>query len=165
MSRRGVDGARTRAPVNRRHRLSVVLLTCVVVVLVGCGGSRSSGAANTGEAHLVAVANATCRERREEMRATGATFEARMKMEFASLRALISADRKLPRVGTLISDLAARRRLLREMRKIHRKEGDVTNAFSLLDESYRLEVKIQADLKALGLTSCIGPPPRKPIEG
>lgn len=39
------------------------------------------------------------------------------------------------------------------------------SAFSLFEESYRLEVKVQTDLKALGVTACIGPRPRKPIEG
>jgi len=46
-----------------------------------------------------------------------------------------------------------------------RKEGKGANAFSVLEESYRLEVKVQADLKALGMTSCLGPPPRKLIVG
>jgi hypothetical protein len=46
------------------------------------------------------------------------------------------------------------------------KGGEGPNPFSLLEESYRLEVKVQADLKALGVTSsCLGSPPRKPIGG
>jgi hypothetical protein len=98
-----------------------------------------------------------------------------MKAEFARVRALIHSDRKLPRVGAFISDSAARRRVQAAMRKLSkkagngayfsRKEGKGANAFSLLEESYRLEVKVQADLKALGLTSCVGPTPRKPIGG
>ena len=45
------------------------------------------------------------------------------------------------------------------------KEGKEAGDFSLFEESYRLEVKVQVDLKALGATTCIGPRPRKPIEG
>jgi hypothetical protein len=39
------------------------------------------------------------------------------------------------------------------------------DAFSLMEESYRLEVKVQADLRALGLANCVGPPAREPIGG
>jgi hypothetical protein len=38
-------------------------------------------------------------------------------------------------------------------------------AFSLMEESDRLEVKVQADLTALGVSSCVGPRPQKPIGG
>lgn len=159
--------------MNVRHCLLSTVLICVAAALAGCGGG-SSTAANTPEAHLAALANATCREFHTN-RATGAPFEAHMKTEFARVRALIHSDRKLPRVSTFISDSAARRRVQAAMRKLSkkagngaffsRKEGKGANAFSLLEESYRLEVKVQADLKALGLTSCLGPTPRKPIGG
>jgi hypothetical protein len=156
--------------VNARHCLLSTVLICVAAALAGCGGG-SSTAANTPEAHLAALANATCREFHTN-RATGAPFEAHMKAEFAKVRALIHSDRKLPRVSTFISDSAAQRRvqaaILREAspgKVFRRKEGKGANAFSLLEESYRLEVKVQADLKALGLTSCLGPTPRKPIGG
>jgi hypothetical protein len=95
--------------------------------------------------------------------------------DLAGVRALIHSDRKLPRVATLIGDLAARQREQVALRKLSgkagsgayfsRKAGKGANAFSLLQESYRLEVKVQADLKALGMTSCLGPPPRKLIIG
>jgi hypothetical protein len=163
-----VDPARTRPLVNARHCLLSTVLICVA--LAGCGGSGSSRAA----AHLAAVANAICRESHTN-RATGAPFEVHMKAEFAKVRALIHSDRKLPRVATLIGDLAASQREQVALRKLSRKasngsffsrrERDGANAFSLLNESYRLEVKVQADLKALGLTSCLGPPPRKLIVG
>jgi len=98
-----------------------------------------------------------------------------MGTDLAGVRALIHSDRKLPRVATLIGDLAARQKTQVALRKLSRKagsgayfsrkEGKGANAFSLLEESYRLEVKVQADLKALGMTSCLGPPPRKLIIG
>jgi hypothetical protein len=137
-------------------------LAYVAVALAGCGGGSSSSGANAAEAHLAALANRVCRES-HTLRATGPPFEAHLKSEFASVRALISSDRGVPRVGTLVSDLAAQHRLRSAFGTRQGKE--VTRGFSLLEESYRLEVKIQADLKALGLTSCIGPPPRKPIGG
>ena len=98
-----------------------------------------------------------------------------MKAEFARVRALIHSDRKPPRVATLIRDLAARKREQVAVRKLSRKanngaslsrkEGKGDNSFSLLEDSYRLEVKARDDLKALGLTSCLGPTPREAIGG
>jgi hypothetical protein len=138
----------------------VTTVTCLAVALIGCGGG--SPTAHAAEAHLAAFANRVCRESKA-LRATGRPFEAHLKVEFASLRALINSDRGVARVGALVSDLAARRRLRSAFGKRSGKE--VARGFWLLEESYRLEVKIQTDLKALGLTSCIGPPPRKPIGG
>jgi hypothetical protein len=148
--------------VSARHCLLAIVLTCVAAALAGCGGGASSTAASTAEAHLAALANAICRESHTN-RATGPPFEAHLKTEFAKLRALIRSDRKLPRVATYISDIQARDRLRTAMSKLSKKE--VPYAFSLMEDNYRLGVKIQADLKALGMTSCIGPRPRKPIEG
>jgi hypothetical protein len=75
----------------------------------------------------------------------------------------------------LTRDLAARKREQVAAGKLFRKGdsgaffsakgGKRANAFSLLEEPYRLAVKVQDDLKVLGLTSCLGPPPRKPIGG
>jgi hypothetical protein len=157
--------------VSARRCLLAMVPICVVVVLAGCGGSASSRA----EAHLAVLANAACRNA-EDM---GDHFH--LGTELAGVRALMHSDRKLPRVATLIGDLAARQREQVALRKLSgkagngayfsRKEGkgankgEGANAFSLLEESYRLEVKLQADLKALGLTSCLGPPPRKLIIG
>jgi hypothetical protein len=70
-----------------------------------------------------------------------------------------------PRVATFLSDLAARRRLRTVVSKLSNKGSNVLHAGSYIEEAYRLNVKIYADEKALGLTSCLGPPPRKPIEG
>ncbi len=148
----------------RRRPLATVLI-CVVAAVAGCGGSALSRA----EAHLAAVANAACRNA-EDM---GDHFD--LGTDLAGVRALIDSERKLPRVATLIRDMAARQREQVALRKLarkagngayfSRKEGKGANAFSLLEESYRLEVKVQADLKALGMTSCLGPPPRKLIVG
>lgn len=115
------------------------------------------------EAHLAAVANSICRASREEMREPpdGAALKARS----ARLRALIVSDRKLPRVATYLSDVAARRRLLAEMKKVSNKGSGAADAISDIEEAYRLDVEIRTDLQAIGLASCTGPPPRKPIGG
>jgi hypothetical protein len=142
-----------------------MVLICVVAAVAGCGGSTSSGA----EARLAALANAACRN------AEGMGDHFHLGTDLAGVRALIHSDRKLPRVATLRRDLTARQREHVALRKLSRKAGtgsffsrterDGANPFSLLNESYGLEVKVQADLKALGMTSCLGPPPRKLIVG
>lgn len=141
------------------------MLTYVAAALAGCGGG-SPTAANAAETHLVALANAICRESNDS-RVTGATVLAKRDSELAMLRSLARADRRLPRVETYISDLAARSRLRAVM--LHeasaRKNGSATDAFSLLKESYRLDAKVDVDENALRLTACIGPRPRPPIEG
>jgi len=78
------------------HRIAVmsfvlVVLSATAVLVVGCGG----GAHTSAEAHLAAVANAACREGAAGREPTGQT---------AKVRALMLADRKLPRVSTFISD-------------------------------------------------------------
>jgi hypothetical protein len=35
----------------------------------------------------------------------------------------------------------------------------------ILERFYRLQLRIYNDVKALGLTSCIGKPPRAPVRG
>jgi hypothetical protein len=155
--------ARTQPAVSACQCLLAAILACTVAVLSGCGSS-SPTVEKTAEAQVVALANAICRES-NDLRATGATVEAHRNTERARLRALAHTARKVPPLSRYLSDLAARRRLRTEMRKLSRKEGNVADAFSLLDESYRLEVKTYADKRTLGLTSCIGPPPKPPIKG
>jgi hypothetical protein len=151
----------------KRHYPLAIVFTCIVAALVGCGGSASS----QDEAHLAAVANVVCAKSE-----TLGEHPGFLRADLARLRALIHSDRKLPRVSRFISDSAAQRRMQAAMRKLSKKagngaffskkEGNGSNPLSLWEESYRLDVKVQADLKALGVTSsCIGPRPRKPIGG
>jgi hypothetical protein len=151
--------------MSRISAITTLWLVCIAAALAGCGSSASSRA----EAHLAAVANAACRN------AEGMGDHFHLGTDLAEVRALIHSDRKLPRVATLIRDLDARKRERLALRRLSRKGdsgaffsgkgGKEANAFSLLEEPYRLAVKVQADLKALGMTSCLGPPPRKPIGG
>jgi hypothetical protein len=95
--------------VNVHHYPLAVVLTCIVAALAGCGGSASSRA----EAHLAAVANALCTKSESLGERPGF-----LRADLARLRALIQADRKLPRVSTFLSDSAAQRRLQAEMHKL-----------------------------------------------
>lgn len=142
-----------------------IALMAVAAVFAGCGGSPT--AAQRAEAHLAAVANPICRyvKVRQESTGYGPGAEARVRAEIARVRALLRSDRNLPRVAAYVSDLKTRKRLRAELTKLHRTGYTPGNSFSILDEIYRADVKVQADLKALGLTSCIGRPPRKPISG
>lgn len=162
--------------MSARDCLAATMLVCVAVALTGCGGG-SSTASGTAESHAAALANSVCGEINAYVRGlhlrSGTAIpqsereriRAYEESQIARVRALMSAARKLQGAGTLLSDLTAREGLKIAMGKVARKEGDVANALSYIDDAYRLDVKIAADEKAVGLTSCIGPPPRKPIGG
>ena len=137
--------------MNARHCLPVTLLVCAMA-LISCDSGGPSAADKSTEAHLAAVANAMC----SKSRRSGASSD--LSTELATFRHLIRSDRRQPRVATFISDLDA-------LHEVLKKGGTAAYALSFLEDSYRLDVKIRADEKALGLTSCIGSPPRKPIEG
>jgi hypothetical protein len=127
-----------------------VLPCCLAVALAGCGAGSSSTTASTAETRLVSLANEICRESLD-LRATGATVEARRDQELAKLRSLASADRQLPRVHQYLSDLHAQDRLRTELRRAGNKAYELDR-----EDVRRLDLKIQADEKALGLTACIG---------
>lgn len=112
--------------------VAATTLVCVIL-LAGCGGASK----NQAEARFVALTNMTCREARQP--GFVADHHARIKAEEA-VRALVDAAHKSPRVARYLSDL-------------ERQEGE---------ENYRLRAKIYADKKRLGLTACLGPPPRNP---
>jgi hypothetical protein len=107
-------------------------LVCVIV-LAGCGGASK----NSAEARFVALTNMVCRE----IDAPGfvADRHARIRSEEA-VRALVNAAHKSRRVARYLSDA-------------ERQEGE---------DTYALRAKIYADKKALGLTACLGRPPRNP---
>ena len=82
----------------------------------------------------------------------------------ASLRSLVRADLKLPRVAKLVSDARAEDKLREAMRKAAQapghKPGALMNDFAAI---YQSRVKLYADEKALGFR-CVTPP-QKPIRG
>jgi hypothetical protein len=135
--------------------LTIVLATAPVA----CGGRTPSTAESAAEARFIALANAICRKVNTP-RAEFPPTEA----EFVRLRTLERAARKAPRVALLLSDLAARRKLRDALDKLTKQEYVIKRG-SYLDQAYRLNVKVYADQRTLGLTSCSGARPRKPIEG
>jgi hypothetical protein len=160
-------------------RLAVV--AAVACLLAGCSGGGSSAVTSPTEAHTFALANAICREYNayvsveqalEEKGNAGSgpeQFLAHKEAGIARLRNVLSAARKLPRVGVYISDLAARDGLLtalsKEVGKGYKAYMQVALSISYRDESRRLDINVAADAKALHLVPCMGPPPRHPIGG
>lgn len=130
-------------PATLRIVATWLVLSVTAVLVAGCGGSGRTPA----ETHLAAVANAACRE------AENLSLHHRLKAELAELRALLRSDEKLPRVAIYIADVQARDRLLARLRKLSYKEYE-SPAVPLLKESTLLKRKVEADLKALGWTSC-----------
>ena len=152
-----------------RH-LGGVMLTGGALVLAGCGGGGSPAAANTAETRFAALGNTICGELRARPGAhsrSGGPASAREEAEISRFRALVTADTKLPRVGTFRSDLAARKRVqVATLRSVSpTSDGIAANAPQLLEQSYRIDLKVSADEKALGLNACMGSHPRKPIGG
>jgi len=95
--------------------------------------------------------------------------------QIARFRALLDSERKLPRVDTLISDSAALQPMEARLARIavsevsptkrgHVAESVPAGTASLVRKAHRLEVKVHADEKALGI-ACLGRFPREPIEG
>jgi hypothetical protein len=144
----------------RDRVLATTFVICVAAVLVGCGGGASSNGANSAEARFVALANAIC-----DKTNTTRALSPPTRTELARLRSLARSARKAPRVATYLSDLSARRTLRTAMSNLSKKAFDLPHGTSYVEESYRLDVSVYTDAKALGLTSCIGRPPRKPIGG
>jgi uncharacterized membrane protein len=134
---------------------AVVLVCCLVAVLAGCGGGVSS--TKNAEARLAAAFDA--------LPCGGRSMSSQMEQKYtATLRSLVKADRKLPRVAKLVSDAHAEDNLRAAMRKIADSTGYKLGALmNDLEAAYRLRVKLYADEKALGFR-CIAPP-RRPIEG
>lgn len=139
-----------------RIAATCLVLSGTTLFVAGCGGSGQSPA----EARFVALAEAICLKT-NTIKAESPPTSA----EFAKLRSLAESARKAPRVATFLSDLAVRQRLRAALSKLANRKSNAPEAGSYLEKSYRLNVKVYADEKALGLTSCLGSPPRKPIEG
>lgn len=167
-----------------RYDLGAVI--AAACLLAGCGGGGLSTASSTADrAHIVTLADAICREYadihtrrprsgRDDLRSEIEQLRAYEQTEFARLRAVVGSAHKLPGFNAYASDLAALGRLRTAMSKlvgkgsevaIFSKDDDPFHALSYMEESYRLDVKIDDDEQALGLDSCIGPRPRRPISG
>jgi hypothetical protein len=86
--------------------------------------------------------------------------------DLAKLRPLIDADRKLPSVAKLDSDPAAERKFTSTVEKSAGKHpGELLGPNSYFAKTYNLELEVYADARSLGLSSCLGAPPRAAIGG
>ena len=175
---RSCDGMTwARRALHRWPILQRVAIVAIGACLVGGCGGTSARQSHKAEVHALALANAVCRKyyasnagrgREQGGRADSGPvpFLAQRQAEFAKLRAVMSAVSELPGVGGYISDLAADDNLVAMLRR------DVGRGYAAylhvaLSESYRqesrkLDAKVAADEKALGLTACIGPGARRP---
>lgn len=160
---------------------SVALVATAACLVTGCGGGGSATATNTAEAHALSQANAICREYNasiyagqglEDQGHAGSgpeSFLAHKEAKFARLREVMSPASELPGVGAYISDLEGQGRLLAALRQAVGK-GYAAYLRLALSESYRdesrkLDARVAADEKALGLTDCTRRQPRTPIAG
>jgi hypothetical protein len=114
---------------------------------------------------LVAEANALCgslAHRASPLRTREREAVARRVQRISN--ALGPAAAYLPAGRTLNEAHAKRRALYAELHRAGR-GGNFPEAFELIERFYRLRVQVYGALKALGLTPCLGPPPRPPISG
>jgi hypothetical protein len=160
--------------------LNLGAIAVVGCLLAGCGSSGTSMSKNMG-ARAVAFADTICREYNssiytervlEDKGGQGprpGQFLADREAEFTKLRAVMDSAREISRVRVYISDLTVQDRFLTALSKEVGKGYAAYLHFALSRSfrygAHRSEVKVADDAKALGLTPCIGPRPRKPIEG
>jgi hypothetical protein len=174
MSRDGLTCERRalqRRPIGR----GVAIVAAAACLVSGCGGVPARGN-HTAEAHDLTLARAICREydasidagQQGRVGAGSDAFLAQREAELASLRAVMSSASALSDVDNYISDLAADERLLtglrREAGKGYAAYLHVALSKAYREESRKLDAKVVADEKVLGLTACTGPA-RPPIAG
>jgi hypothetical protein len=135
---------------------TLYLAAGLMVLLVGGCGSSSPKADPATVARLVAEANAVCKD--SPTAAPGRP---------ARLRSIMTALRKavlyLP-AGRDINMAGAKLRAVR-IELHHLSSGSVERGMADIDEAYRYETQIYDGWKTIGVTSCIGRPPQKPIGG
>jgi hypothetical protein len=133
--------------VARTTRVLVASLWIALIAVTGCGG----GTAVPSEAHVVALANAVCRDYYERVSRASfgrpGNFKRLVADERARFRALLTPAASHPRVGTLLKDLAAREEVRSRM-----ESPGMTQARR--EEFYRVSVRVYNDEKALGLSAC-----------
>ena len=143
----------------------MVLLFCSPL-LASCGGSAPKPDPAT-KARLVAEANALCRQQARQVLRLPEQQKVALQHRLAYFsRAIRKAAAYLPAGKDLERAYAGRRQLMHELAKRSSHGGFVTGPPThLIDRGYGLELQIHDDWKALGLTSCLGPPPKRPISG
>jgi hypothetical protein len=140
-----------------------------LVVLGGCGASKPKPD-TVNEQRLVAEANALCGSWAHRPRPTREREALRFQGRLATItKALRQAAAYLPAGRAWNAADAERRELFAERNKLLRSRGGFLSGQGgppdFIDRLSRLQVQIYGDVKALGLTSCLGPPPRPPVSG
>jgi hypothetical protein len=132
-------------------------------MLGGCG-STNPKPDPARETRLVAETNALCASVLRQVHPSSKQQSEAQHRLAALLKALSDAWAYLP-AGRSLNEAGAKRRALNtEARKLE-KSGTFRSAADYIERSYRLELRIYDDAKALGLTRCLGKPPRRPIGG
>jgi hypothetical protein len=151
-----------RATVASRTLLIASALA-VIALPSGCGSSKPDPAR---EARLVAEANALCASILHR------AHPSQTKQREAQQR-LVTVAKALSVAAAYLSTGKSLNEARAKLRALHVEIGKLSKsgAFSFsgppdyIERSYRLQVQIYDDYKALGLARCLGPPPRPPISG
>jgi hypothetical protein len=146
-------------------------------LLASCGGSAPKPDPAK-EARLAADANALCREASARGKRSFDLEQVQPRLLHLA-HAIEKAAAYLPVTRKLEEAEASRRRLVSALHKLrlsdrgHGIEWEFSHGRALkaslgpdfLGRLYSAEVAIHEDWKALGITACLGPPPRAPIGG
>jgi hypothetical protein len=162
------------------RRLLVGVLVCTAGALGGCGGSSSTVTA-ADKAHAFARANVACLEYNSFLEALRAhegqgspgseleQFLERTEQRGNRVRAALQPVAKLPAVATYIADLSTQveseAALESELKKSASAYLKLTETKPFAEKTRRAGVEVAAEAKALGLSACVGPKPRKPATG
>lgn len=141
----------------------LVSAAAVLATLGGCG-STNPKPDPAREARLVAETNALC----ASALAPGASLKAQRSEAQHRLTVLLKALTKAwayLAAGRSLNEAGAKRRTLNAEAQKREKSGTFRSAMDYLERSYRLQRQIYDEARALGLTQCIGRPPRPPIGG
>jgi hypothetical protein len=172
--------ASARGAVRAGRRLLAGVLACAAAALGGCGGSSSTVTA-ADRAHALALAGAACLEYNrflENLQAhEGAgspsaeleQFLTRTEERGNKVRVALTPLDKQPGVATYISDLTTQveseEALARELKKSAAAYLKLTETKPFAEKTRHAGAAVAADAKALGLSACVGPKPRKAVKG
>jgi hypothetical protein len=159
--------------------LFVSVLACAAAALGGCGGSSSTLTAAQ-KAHAFALAGSACLEYNRFIEAQQAheganptseleQFFARTEERGNNVRAALAPLKGLPRVAAYLSDLTTQveseTALASELKKSPADYLKLAETKPFAEKTRRAGAAVAAEAKALGLSACAGPKPRKPVAG
>jgi hypothetical protein len=133
-------------------RSAPALLAVLAALIAGCGGAASGASI---ERQAVAVANAVCRD-----------YQAYVAARTASVRVEGERDQEYrARLLTALQPAAHRPRVAAYLKARAVLEAQVDSIRAFPEKIYQARLAVYRAEKALSLSNCIDPPPRKPIEG